>query len=387
MRAGFVPPPYPYDRLDAMKAQAAEVPGGLVDLSIGTPCDPMAPAVVWAMAESADAGIGYPPSIGTVGLREAACGWMLRRLGVVVDPAQVAACVGTKEAVTSLPHHLALRDPSRDTVLYPAVSYPSYAMGAELAGLRAVPIPPDADWHPDLDQVAEQDAARALLLWLNEPANPTGSVPTTAWYERAVRWARQRGIVVASDECYAEFMGGHARTTALTAGTDGVLAVHSLSKRSNMAGMRVGFYAGDGELIHYLAEVRKHAGLMIPGPVQAAAAVALADDEHVEAQLARYAERRARWIEWLERSDLVHDGGPGTFYLWVRAREPQRESRGPDPHTAAWDLARRFAAGGTLVAPGDLYGEADARHVRVALVQPLDRLQLALDRLAPVRAG
>jgi aspartate/methionine/tyrosine aminotransferase len=222
---------------------------------------------------------------------------------------------------------------------------------------------------------------------LNEPANPTGSVPTAEWYQRAVAWARERGIVVASDECYAEFTGGRARTTALAAGTDNVLALHSLSKRSNMAGMRVGFFAGDGALIHFLAEVRKHAGLMIPGPVQAAAAVALGDDEHVEAQLARYAERRALWIDWLERSDLVHDGGPGTFYLWVRTRQPADDSGGDGPHAAAWTLASRLAAGGTLVAPGDLYGEARAQHVRVALVQPLDRLQLALDRLAPVRAG
>jgi aspartate/methionine/tyrosine aminotransferase len=297
-----------------------------------------------------------------------------------------------------------LRDPSRDTVLYPAVSYPSYAMGAVLAGCRPCPVPPDAEWHPDLSRVSEDDAARALVLWLNEPANPTGSVASAEWFAAAVTWARERGIVVASDECYAEFVWGAARTSALTAGSAGVLALHSLSKRSNMAGMRVGFFAGDGELVHYLAEVRKHAGLMIPGPIQAAAAVALSDDDHVDAQLARYAERRALWSEWLEGSDLVHDGGPGTFYLWVRSRHLEdapvggighvggdthvaNAHVGGDAHAAAWSLAARFAQGGTLVAPGDLYGEASATHVRIALVQPLDRLQLALERLAPARIG
>ncbi len=380
----FVLPPYPYDRLDVLKARASSVGGGLVDCSIGTPCDPMPEVVVWAMAQSADAGIGYPPSIGSLGLREAACGWMLRRLGVEVAPDQVTSCVGTKEAVASLPQYLRLRDRSRDTVLSPEVAYPTYAMGATLAGCRSVPVPVDAEWHLDLDRVSDEDAERALLLWINEPSNPTGSVASNEWYAKAVDWARRRGIIVASDECYAEFVADQPRSSALNAGTDGVLAVHSLSKRSNMAGMRVGFMAGDEGLIHYLGEVRKHAGLMIPGPIQAAAAVALADDDHVDEQLARYAERRALWIDWLDRSDLVHDGGPGTFYLWIRSRDETSAIpvRGvADEHIRAWELAARFAETGTLVAPGDLYGERQAHHVRVALVQPLERLSLALERM------
>src|SRR5918912_4556193 len=256
--APFVPPPSPYARLDALKRRAAEAPGGIVDLSIGTPCDPVPEIVTRALASAGPRWAGYPVAAGLPPLREAASGWLERRLGVSVPPAQVVACVGTKELVASLPHALRLRDPSRDTVLYPAISYPTYEMGAILAGCRAVPVPLGEGWHPDLGTVTEEDAGRALLLWLNEPGNPTGSAATSQQLMAAVEWARARGITGANDECYVEFVydaddrPAPWRATALATGAEGVLAVHSLSKRSNMAGYRSGFVAGDGELVRYL---------------------------------------------------------------------------------------------------------------------------------------
>jgi succinyldiaminopimelate transaminase len=373
---GFVPPPYPYERLDALKKLADSLPGGVVDCSIGTPCDPV-PAVA---ADAARAAImqsmGYPPSAGSAELRAAAAGWIARRFGVAVDAAAVGACVGTKELVASLPHVLRLRDPRRDTVLYPAISYPSYEMGAILGGCRAVPVPLDADWHLDPAAISDSDAERALVLWVNEPGNPTSSVAGRQYFETVAAWARARGVIVASDECYAEFADDPA--TILGAGLEGVLAVHSVSKRSNLAGMRVGFYAGDPDLVTYLVETRKHAGLMAPTAVQAAAAAALGDDAHVATQRARYAERRARVEAALSAHDLVHDGGPALFYLWLRS------VAGADD---GWELAARLAhQAGLLVSPGDLYGPAGADHVRLALVQPTDRLELALDRLLRANA-
>ena len=374
---GFVPPPYPYARLDDLKRQAAEAEGGLVDLSVGTPCDPVPPAVAAALAEAAPRWAGYPSAVGLPPLREAAAGWMERRLGVTVDPATVVACTGTKELVASLPHVLALRDRSRDSVLYPAVSYPTYEMGAILAGLRAVPVPLTGDWHLDLDAVSADDAARALLLWVNEPGNPTGSAASGAELAATVEWARRHGIIVASDECYVEFtynaFGRPTRgATALAAGPEGVLVVHSLSKRSNMAGYRSGFLAGDAELVSYIGQIRTHAGGMVPGPVQAAAAVAWADDDHVELQQLIYGERRAYARSRLRQAGLEEAGGPGTFYLWARSKNEED----------GWGVAARLAATGTLVSPGDLYGAAGAPYVRIALVQPLERLQLAFDRFA-----
>ena len=374
---GFVPPPYPHDRLDHLRVVAAAVPGGMVDASIGTPVDPMPDVVLRALAEAAPRATGYPPTVGSPEYRAAAASWVGRRFGVTVGIESVMACIGTKEVVASLPRMLWLRDPSRDTVLYPGVSYPTYAMGAELAGLRAVPIPVDAAWHPDLSAVDPDDAARSLLVWLNDPANPTGVTATPEVMQASVAWARDHGAIVASDECYAEFTydasGAPASpVTALQAGTDGVLAVHSLSKRSNMAGLRAGFVVGDRALVGYLGEVRKHAGLMTPAPIQAAAAAALGDDTHVATQRARYEQRRDLMLGGLAAYGLVHDGGPAPFYLWLHSEDQVDDG---------WELAARLAEAGTLVAPGSLYGPAGADHVRLALTQPTDRLELVLERL------
>ena len=375
---GFVPPPYPHDRLRELRVVADAVPGGVVDCSVGTPVDPMPEVAQRALGDAAAAATGYPAAIGAPAYREAAAAWVARRFGVAVSPDAVLACIGTKELVASLPRVLSLRDPSRDTVLYPGVAYPTYEMGARLAGLRAVPVPLDERWHLDLSRISEADAARALVIWVNEPGNPTGASAGPQHLRAVVDWARECGAIVASDECYAEFTYDEAGSpaapaTVLSAGHDRVLAVHSLSKRSNMAGLRAGFVAGDAALVSYLGELRKHAGLMTPAPVQAAATAALADDAHVDEQRARYARRRKQAEEALREWGLVHDGGSSTFYLWLRAAEGGEDG---------WSITRRLAEQGLLVAPGDLYGPDGSAHVRLSLTQTDDRLALAFERLA-----
>ncbi|HUP86296.1 MAG TPA: aminotransferase class I/II-fold pyridoxal phosphate-dependent enzyme [Acidimicrobiales bacterium] len=364
---GFTPPPYPYDRLDPMKAKAEALEGGVVDLSIGTPNDPPPKLVLDALASS-NSERGYPASIGTAAYRDAASGWMARRLGVEVAASAVAACIGTKEFVASVPQYLHLRTPERDTVLYPSISYPTYEMGAILAGCRAVAVPVDDEWHLDLSAIAEEDAARALVLWVNTPGNPAGQIDDLG---AAAAWGRAHGVPVFSDECYVEFTWDGPPHTILEHGLDGVVAVHSLSKRSNLAGARAGFYAGDGDLVEYLEEVRKHAGFMVPGPVQAAAAAALADDDHVTVQRNRYAERLSYFADVLRtRADDVRLPGGG-FYLWLAA-----------PGGDAWGFAEQLAAeGGVLVTPGDTFGSQGDGYVRVALVQPMERLRLVEQRL------
>ena len=363
---GFVPPPYPYERLDRLQPIAAKHEGGVVDLSIGTPMDPTPPAVVAAFSTS-DAERGYPASIGTAALRAAVSRWIARRFGVAVDPSVVGACIGSKEFVGTLPQWLKLRSPARDTVLYPAVSYPTYEMGAILAGCRPVAVPVTPDGGLDLDAVAAADADRALVLWANSPGNPTGAVDDLG---RVAAWGRERGVPVFSDECYVEFSWEGPGRSILEHGLDGVVAVHSLSKRSNLAGARVGFYAGDAELVRYLQEVRKHVGMMVPGPAQAAAVVALDDDEHVEAQRVRYRrrlERMAAVLEaWSGRAVPLPAGG---FYLWFPADD-------------GWAFTERLAAaGGALVSPGEFYGPSVTDHVRVAVVQPDERIELVAERL------
>ncbi len=365
---GFVPPPYPHDRLKGLIPLAERLPGGMVDLSIGTPCDPPPPEVS-AVLGSSGAERGYPPSVGTEGYRDAARGWLESRFGVSVERHQVAACVGAKEFVAGLPHLLGLRDPGRDTVLYPELSYPSYAMGATLGRCRAVGVPFDADGRLDLAAVDPADVERALCLWVNSPGNPAGQLDDLA---AAARWGRERGIPVFSDECYAEFTWDGPPRTILEHGTEGVVAVHSLSKRSNLAGARAGFYAGDAELVHYLSETRKHLGLMVPGPVQAAAAVALGDQAHVEVQRERYRRRLGMLVDLLAQMGIEARLPAGAFYLWV-----------PAPDGDAWAFTERLAGElGVLVSPGEFYGPAGAAHVRIAAVQPEDRLELVARRVA-----
>jgi len=377
---GFVPPPYPYSRLAAVAAVAERHDGGMVDLSIGTPCDPPPESVVAALASSGSER-GYPSSAGSPGVRGAASRWIGRRFGVEIDETQIGLCVGTKEFVASTAWFLKLRSPRRDTVLAPAVAYPTYALGAQLAGCRMVAVPEAPGGGLDLGQVSEQDAGRAVVLWVNSPANPTGSLTDLG---AAASWGRARGVPVLSDECYAEFTWDRwPPPTVLHHGTTGVVAVHSLSKRSNLAGLRVGFYAGDPDLVRFLSEVRQHAGLMVPGPVQAAAAVALDDDAHVFAQRERYLGRLERLAEVLRSAGLDATVPAGTFYLWVPVPDWAAEQGEAEGRDGAWPLADALAeVAGTLVSPGEFYGESGAGHVRIAVVQPDDRLALVGRRLA-----
>jgi succinyldiaminopimelate transaminase len=363
----WAPPPYPYDRLAPLREKAAALPGGLVDLSIGDPTDPPPPAVIAALASSG-AERSYPTSVGTPSFRAAASSWLQSRLGVDVPPSLVGACVGTKEFVAGAPAWLRLRDPSRDTVLFPAVSYPTYEMGAQLAGCRAVPVPAGSGGVM-LDAVSPEDAGRAVCLWVNSPGNPACGLDDLA---AAAAWGRTHGVTVLSDECYVEFTWQGAPRTILASGLEGVIAVHSLSKRSNLAGIRSGFYTGDPELMAFLLELRKHAGLMTPGPVLAAATVALSDQAHVEEQRRRYWERLVRLREVLAIIGIEAALPAGGFYLWVEA-----------PGGDDWGLVERLATqGGMLTSPGEFYGEAGRGHVRVAAVAPVERLDLVASRLA-----
>lgn len=373
-RAGFVPPPYPYDRLSELHELAAGVSGGAVDLSIGTPCDPP-PATVLAALAGSDTERGYPPSVGTEELRGAVRDWFGRRFGVTVPTTGIAACVGTKEFVAGLPHWLRLRDPGRDTVLYPAVSYPSYAMGATLAGCRAVPVSVDDRWRLDLDSIAPGDAQRALCLWVNTPGNPAGGLDDLA---AVAQWGRANGVTVFSDECYVEFTwdgepavpGGCPGATILTGDDAGVVAVHSLSKRSNLAGLRVGFYAGDPELVGYLSEVRKHAGFMVPGPAQAAAVVALGSQDEVDDQRGVYLRRLHTMRDVLRDLGIEVPLPGGGFYLWVKA-----------PDGDAWGLGRRLARDlGVVGSPGEFYGDDSASYLRLAMVRPDRELEMVAAR-------
>ena len=362
----FSPPPYPYERLDGLKVAAAKHEGGAIDCSIGTPVDAPPDFVVAELARASGLR-GYPPSAGTPAYREAATGWLKRRFDVDVEETQLAACVGTKEFVASLASYLHLRRDDRDTVLYPAISYPTYAMGATLAGLRAVEVPM-RDGALDLAAIDHDDAQRALVLWSNSPSNPSGYLDDLG---AAAEWGRVHDVLVASDECYADYTWKDRPRTILEHGPDNVLAVHSISKRSNLSGARAGFYAGDADIVAYLRLVRQHAGLMVAAPIQSAVALAYGDDVHVEAQRDVYYGRLHVLGDAL-RACGVHCPAPeGSFYLWC-----SREGM------TGWQLAAWLAeATGLIVSPGELYGPSGVDFVRIAMVQPDERIELAALRL------
>lgn len=393
-RGGFVPPVYPFDKLTEFRELASGHEGGAVDLSVGTPCDPPAPGVVAALSESA-AENGYPPAVGSPELLEAAADYLARRFAQHLEPGALAACVGTKEFIAGLPHLLRLRAPERDTVLLPSLAYPTYEMGAVLAGCRAVAVPASKEGRLDLSAVSEEDAGRALCLFVNSPGNPAGALEDLA---ECASFGRSHGVPVFSDECYVDFTWrsdeeGNGRLapghSIVEQDQQGVVAVHSLSKRSNLAGLRVGFYAGDENLVGYLAAVRRHAGLMVPGPAQHAAAVALADDASVAVQRERYLERLLYLASALGSAGIDARLPEGGFYLWVEVPDGHRSRvSAPSGESPAFSFGRWLAErAGAIVSPGDAYGEAGRAHVRLAVVQPMERLKLVAERLAAVKTA
>jgi succinyldiaminopimelate transaminase len=390
-------PEFPWDSLAPYKERASSLAGGLVDLSVGTPVDPTPEVVRAALAAASDAH-GYPQTWGTPALREAVAAWFARRRGVPdVNPDGVLPTVGSKELVAWLPTLLGIGP--GDVVGFPAVAYPTYDIGARIAGASPQPV------HSLTGLGPMTSTTTPKLLWVNSPSNPTGQVLGAEHLAKVVRWARHHGVVVASDECYAEL---DWRADDMAAGTglptpgsvpsildprvcggshEGLLAIYSLSKQSNMAGYRAAFVAGDTALVGRLLEIRKHAGMMVPWPVQQAMLAALADDIHVELQKGRYGIRRRRLISALQRAGYRIDYSDAGLYLWTTGDEGEGVGEpdvgsGSGRESADWSLVAEMADLGILVAPGSFYGPAGAGHVRIALTATDERIDAAVQRLA-----
>lgn len=352
-------PDFPWDVLAPYGDLARAHPGGIVDLSVGTPVDPT-PAVIQAALREASDAPGYPTAAGREDVRAACSRWLARTLGATADPAAIVPAIGTKEMVASLPRLLGLQAGAR--VVIPRIAYPTYAVGAVLAGCEYIAT----DEPESVDDVS--------LVWLNSPGNPTGAVLAAERAAQIVSWARSVGAIVVSDECYIE-LGWEATPVSLlhpsvSGGShEGVLALHSLSKRSNLAGYRFGFLAGDPELVRDVLAVRKHAGMMVPMPVQRAAIAAWDDDVHVREQKERYRARREQLRQALTAAGFRIDHSEAGLYLWATRDEP------------CWDTVRWCAERGVLVTPGDFYGPAGDRHVRVALTGSDQDVAAACERL------
>ena len=355
-------PDFPWDRLAPYGDRAREHADGIVDLSVGTPVDPVPTVVQQALAAASDAP-GYPFTAGTAALREAVAAWAQRTLGATVAPSAIIPTIGSKELVALLPTLLGLGPD--DTVVVPELAYPTYEVGATVAGCRVQAT----------DSTVAVGPERVSLVWVNSPGNPTGRVLGVEHLAKMVEWARSRGVILVSDECYFE-LGWEAEPVSVLdprvcgSSHEGILAVHSLSKRSNLAGYRAGFVLGDPAMVASLLEARKHLGLMLPQPVQDAAIAALGDTTHVEQQRERYARRRDHLLSALLDAGLSVEHSEAGLYLWASRGEP------------CWDTVAWFAERGILVAPGEFYGAAGVRHVRVALTATDERVAAAVRRLA-----
>lgn len=356
-------PAFPWDKLAPYKKTAAAHPGGIVDLSVGTPVDPVPEPIQKALIAAADSP-GYPTVWGTPELRDALTRWVERRLGARgITHHHVLPVVGSKELVAWLPTQLGLGPGGK--VAFPRLAYPTYEVGARLAR---------AD-HVAYDDPTELDPAGLKLLWLNSPSNPTGRVLSKEELTRTVAWAREHGVLVLSDECYVE-LGWEADPVSVLhpdvngGSHDGIVSVHSLSKRSNLAGYRAAFLAGDPAVLGPLLEIRKHGGMMTSAPTQAAVVAALGDDEHVRVQRERYAARRTALRGALLGHGFRIEHSEAGLYLWATRDE------------SCWDTVAHLAERGVLVAPGDFYGPAGERFVRVALTATDERVRAAVERLS-----
>ncbi|WP_210648939.1 succinyldiaminopimelate transaminase [Nocardioides sp. SYSU D00065] len=357
-------PDFPWDKLTAYAATARAHPDGVCDLSVGTPVD-STPAVVQDALRAASDSPGYPTTIGLEATRQAAIDWLSRRHGVTgLGLDAVLPVTGSKELIGSMALHLGIG--AGDLVGYPALAYPTYEVGAALAGADSLAT----------DSLTAFGPRTPRLLWLNSPANPSGRVLPLEHLRKVVDWCRERGTILVSDECYIECAWeGEPPLSILdpriTGGSlDGVLAVHSLSKRSNLAGYRCAFVAGDPALVKELLAVRKNLGLQMPGPQQRAMIAALADDAHADEQHARYAARRSTLRAALESAGFRIDHSEASLYLWA--------TRGED----CWRTVGELAEQGILVAPGEFYGAAGREHVRVAFTATDERVAAAAARLA-----
>ncbi|MDV9173012.1 bifunctional succinyldiaminopimelate transaminase/glutamate-prephenate aminotransferase [Streptomyces sp. W16] len=356
-------PTFPWDKLEPYKKTATAHPGGIVDLSVGTPVDPVPDLIQKALIDAADSP-GYPTVWGTPALRDAITGWVERRLGARgVTHRHVLPIVGSKELVAWLPTQLGLGP--GDRVAYPRLAYPTYEVGARLARADYEVYDDPTTLNPD----------GLKLLWLNSPSNPTGRVLSKDELTRAVAWAREHDVLVFSDECYLE-LGWEADPVSVLhpdvngGSYDGIVAVHSLSKRSNLAGYRAAFLAGDPAVLAPLLEIRKHGGMMTSAPTQAAVVAALSDDTHVQEQRDRYKARRTLLREALTGHGFRIEHSEASLYLWATRDE------------SCWDTVAHLADLGILVAPGDFYGEAGENFVRVALTATDERVRAAVNRLS-----
>ncbi len=357
-------PDFPWDRIAQAGQIARNHPDGIIDLSIGTPVDSTPSVVMSALQAAADAP-GYPTAAGSEQLRKAWVAWAKNALAVHIDESEIVPSIGSKEIVAWLPTILGLNQ--THTVAIPHLAYPTYAVGAQMAGANFITY-----------ETASDIPENVSLIWVNSPANPTGEVKSVTELKAIVSRAREIDAIVVSDECYIE-LGWDAKPVSILhadvvgSSNHSVLAIHSLSKRSNLAGYRTGSVMGDRKLIADILALRKHAGMLLPAPIAAATVAALTDSNHVQAQREVYHNRRTILRQAITDAGFQVDFSQGGLYLWATLGRSGMET------------VNLLADVGILCAPGDFYGPAGSNHVRLALTATDERIGQVAGRLADLK--
>lgn len=343
-------PEYPWQKLKPFRAIAEQHSGGLIDFSVGSPVDPT-PEIIQRALDASTNAPGYPATFGSIQFREAVVEWFSRRRNVAITPDQAMPTIGSKEFISFLPLMLGIG--SGDVIVQPSVAYTAYAVGAALCGAQLISEDDPEKWPTN-----------TKLIWINSPSNPDGRVLDVDQMRTAVLRARELGAVLSSDECYAELGWGRWEHEIIpsildprvSGGSDeGLLAIYSLSKQSNLAGYRAAFAAGDRELVNALVNLRMHSGLMMPSPVQNAVIAALGDEEHVKVEKDIYRRRREVLLAALVAYGFDIAESQAGLYLWATLGED------------CWQTVKRMAELGILVVPGEFYEQGGSTHVRFSI--------------------
>lgn len=364
---------YPAVELERRKAAVLAQGKRLYDFSVGDPTEPTPQFIQDALKDGLTPRCGYPAVRGDAAVRAAIAGYIERRFSVQVDPdTQVLPTSGSKEAVFHLP--LLVIDPRAEdrAVAFPDPGYPAYQRGVLFAGGEPVPVPLSGDHVFRPWELPDDVVARLRMVWINTPHNPSGAVTSIGDLRRAADFCRAHDIVLVSDESYADvWLSCEPPPSLLQAGVEGVLVLHSLSKRSGMTGYRSGFLAGDPELVRQLARLRSNPGLVPQSFVNAAATVAWSDDAHVAQRRALFASKQALLRAHFADLGLEVVGSEAGLYVWVRTPAGRQDE----------DWALELLEHGIVVSPGPMFSVCGGGQgfVRLALVPSIAEIEEAIE--------
>lgn len=376
-RLGEVPP-YLFAELDKAKAKAIEAGVDIINLGVGDPDLPTPASIIETLCETAGhtKNHRYPSYEGMIEARREFSAYMKKRFGVELDPAaETLTLIGSKEGIAHTP--LAFVNPG-EVVLVPDPGYPVYNASTVLAGGVPHPfsLPPDNDFLPDFDRMDPKIADRAKLMFLNYPNNPTAAVADNDFFKRAVAFARKHNIIICHDAAYCEVAFDDYRPVSILAapgGKDVAIEFHSLSKTYNMCGWRIGFAAGNREIISALGAVKTNVDSGVFQPVQLAGIAALRSPAQTVADIiAIYRERRDVLVEGLQSLGWTVPKPKATFYIWAPV---------PSGHTSAGFCAALLEKAGVVATPGNGFGKNGEGFFRIALTVGKERLAEAVERV------